>query len=136
MTPTFLYFFFNTVFIKAEEAVLPSGAASFSQNFFSLSLGIQYTLYMDAKFHKRDAVAIYKQLYKGQFQLFDTQLYQDRIQICENNCSTRVLGKLDKNILPDEFCRKYFFIETYIMVAMVAMVALVALVALSKIIIN
>ena len=90
---------------------------------------------MDAKFHKRDAVAIYKQLDKDNFSWLIHSYIKIEYKFVRTTAvhvywESFTVGKLDKNIFPYEFCRKYFFIETYIMVAMVA------LVALSKIIIN
>ena len=63
----FLFFFFNYCIYQGWGGSIAIRSSQFFLEFFSLSLGIQYTLYMDAKFHKRDAVAIYRQLYKDNF---------------------------------------------------------------------
>ena len=63
----FLFFFFNYCIYQGWGGSIAIRSSQFFLEFFSLSLGIQYTLYMDVKFHKRDAVAIYKKLDKDNF---------------------------------------------------------------------
>ena len=67
MTLPFSVFTFQLLYKWGLSRQYCHPSSQFFLEFLSLSLGIQYTLYMDAKFHKRDAVAIYKQLDKENF---------------------------------------------------------------------